>query len=329
MKEKICEQVYRVIHPLPYDLQMVNCYLIEEKDGYTIIDTSDYFEESCKIWQEVLDKPLKTIVFTHAHPDHFGLTPWLVETYGAKIVMSKKGYEDYLYRKSMFDDNGIFRDRMYLFLNDYIFWTDTEISKGYNNVKSFSFEPDILFEQGDVLELGGLKFKAIWTPGHSPDHFCFYNEEKKILFLGDHLLEEINPIVLPSLKLQNPLDSYLASFNYLETLEIDHALPGHLSLINNFKERVSRLRKRYEIRWSQILDVLDAETDPLFAEEITSKLYPNAVGEQFTAAAMQTITNLIYLESQGIIKKQQTDTYYRFYKGKVNQSNLTIQQLSS
>lgn len=327
MKEKICDRVYRVVHPLPYDLQMVNCYLIEEDDGYTIIDTSDYLEESCEIWQHVLDKPLKTIVFTHAHPDHFGLTPWLVDKYGAKIVMSKKGYDDYLYRKSMFDDNGIFQDRMYLFLNDYIFWEDTGISKDYNNIKSFSFAPDVLFEPGDVLELGGLKFQAIWTPGHSSDHFCFYNEEKKLLFLGDHILEEINPIVLPSLKLPNPLDSYLASFNYLETLEIKHALPGHLSLINNFKERVDRLRKRYGIRWSQILDVMDAE--PLFAEEITSKLYPNARGEHFTAAAMQTITNLIYLESQGIIKKQKTNTYYRFYKDRTKQGNLSIKQLSS
>ncbi len=312
MKEKICDRVYRVVHPLPYDLKMVNCYLIEEDDGYTMIDTSDYLEKSFEIWQQVLDKPLKKIVLTHAHPDHFGLTPWLVERYGAQVIMSKKGYEEYLYRKSMFNDNGVFHDRMYLFLNDYIFWADTGISKDYNNSKSFNFEPDLLFEPGDVLELGGLPFKAIWTPGHSPDHFCFYNEELKLLFLGDHILEEINPIVLPSLKLRNPLNSYLASFDDLLTLEIDYALPGHLSLIHNFTERVGRLRKRYEARWSQILTAMDAV--PLLTEEITSKLYPHAVDEQFTAAAMQTITNLVYLESQGIVKKQKTDTYYRFYK---------------
>ncbi|MGM9948970.1 MAG: MBL fold metallo-hydrolase [Lysinibacillus sp.] len=314
MKEKICDRVYRVVHPLPYDLQMVNCYLIEEEDGYTMIDTSDYLEASCGIWQQMLDKPLKKIVLTHAHADHFGITPWLVETYGAQVVMSKKGYEEYLYRKAMFDDDGVFQDRMYLFLNDYILWSDTGAGNAYNNVKAYSFEPDILFEPGDELELGGLLFKAIWTPGHSPDHFCFYNEELKLLFAGDHILEEINPIVLPSEHLYNPLESYLASFDYLQTLDIEHALPGHLSLIENFKDRVGRLRRRYETRWAQILEAMDGE--PLFAEEITSRLYPHATGEQFAAAAMQTITNLIYLESQGIIKKQPTDTYYRFYKEK-------------
>lgn len=50
--------------------------------------------------------------------------------------------------------------------------------------------PHIPFDEGDIIELGELKLKALHTPGHSPDGISIVLEEKgkdKAIFTGDTL----------------------------------------------------------------------------------------------------------------------------------------------
>lgn len=71
-----------------------------------------------------------------------------------------------------------------------------ELSKKYDapvyvNSKMGVFYEHVAFDDGDVLELGKVKIKAIFTPGHSPDHntYLLIDEEGKNqgLFTGDSL----------------------------------------------------------------------------------------------------------------------------------------------
>ena len=48
-------------------------------------------------------------------------------------------------------------------------------------------EPERLIEDGEVLSFGEYEIKALFTPGHSPGHLCFYVPLEKILFSGDLL----------------------------------------------------------------------------------------------------------------------------------------------
>ena len=50
-----------------------------------------------------------------------------------------------------------------------------------------SMKADELFQDGDVLELAGMKLKVIATPGHTIGSVCFYIEEEKMLISGDTL----------------------------------------------------------------------------------------------------------------------------------------------
>lgn len=46
-------------------------------------------------------------------------------------------------------------------------------------------EPDEYLEGGELIEFGGYQFKTLFTPGHSPGHLCFYNQENNLLIAGD------------------------------------------------------------------------------------------------------------------------------------------------
>jgi glyoxylase-like metal-dependent hydrolase (beta-lactamase superfamily II) len=50
-------------------------------------------------------------------------------------------------------------------------------------------QPDQLIQEGDIVQVGELKFKVIHTPGHSPGSVCFYCAEEAVLFSGDTLFQ--------------------------------------------------------------------------------------------------------------------------------------------
>lgn len=49
--------------------------------------------------------------------------------------------------------------------------------------------PTHLINEGDIIPIGDLNFKVIFTPGHTPGGVCFYCPEEKILISGDTLFK--------------------------------------------------------------------------------------------------------------------------------------------
>ena len=62
-------------------------------------------------------------------------------------------------------------------------------------VRSFVWAaaPDVLLEDGDKPEVPGWDLSAIWTPGHSPGHLCFWEPSHRLMLSGDHVLPRITP----------------------------------------------------------------------------------------------------------------------------------------
>ena len=90
--------------PIPYDLRSVNCYVIEEPSGITIIDTGDDNAESKEIWRRVIgQRRVNRVLITHLHIDHFGLAKWLQDEYEATIWMSQRSYEELTSRRERFE----------------------------------------------------------------------------------------------------------------------------------------------------------------------------------------------------------------------------------
>ena len=68
--------------PLPMALDHINLYLLEDHDGWWIIDTGIAIGPTQELWEQIFDqylegKPVKAVVATHFHPDHIGMAGWL------------------------------------------------------------------------------------------------------------------------------------------------------------------------------------------------------------------------------------------------------------
>ncbi|MBS0644894.1 MAG: MBL fold metallo-hydrolase, partial [Proteobacteria bacterium] len=80
--------------PLPYRLDHVNIYLIQDERGWVALDTG-LGTNACKQgWETAFAGPLKTdglssLIVSHFHPDHVGLANWLVERCGIDVTMPR------------------------------------------------------------------------------------------------------------------------------------------------------------------------------------------------------------------------------------------------
>src|SRR5271157_1010390 len=82
---------------LPFRLNHVNIYLIEDGAGLALIDTGIDNKTSRAAWEALLAGPLAgrrltRIIATHFHPDHIGLAGWICERFGLQLAMSQTEY---------------------------------------------------------------------------------------------------------------------------------------------------------------------------------------------------------------------------------------------
>ena len=83
--------------PLPFQLNHINLWLIEEKDGWTIVDTGINSQDTRALWEKIFaeklgGKPVVRVIGTHLHPDHIGLAGWLCEKWNAPLYMTLGEY---------------------------------------------------------------------------------------------------------------------------------------------------------------------------------------------------------------------------------------------
>lgn len=136
------------------DLQ-VNCYIVSNGSDAVVIDPGDDYEDIIKAAQ---GKKIKAVLLTHGHFDHTGAVKRLQKD-GAEVYVSKN--EEYM-------------------LSDSYSCLSAPFGFPFNEIKA-----DHTFDDGDNLNLCGITFKVILTPGHTTGSVCFLVDN--ILFSGDTL----------------------------------------------------------------------------------------------------------------------------------------------
>jgi glyoxylase-like metal-dependent hydrolase (beta-lactamase superfamily II) len=265
MATAIIPGINQLTIPLPLNPTIhTNDYLVKGDEGYLLIDTGWNTDEAFKTLNDeitgtgVTFKEIKTIIVTHAHPDHYGLTNRVHELCGAKIYMHyldeeilRTRYaitEEYARRsEDWFYSNGVPRNELPVI---------RPISGG-QKTPFLPRQPDILLKGGETISNGPFDLKIIWTPGHSPGHICLYESKNRLLFAGDHILPTIMPnISLPPGSRSNPLADFIKSLEAIRDLDVTRVLPAHENVFYNFKQRIDEIIEHQAVRSVEILEKL-------------------------------------------------------------------------
>lgn len=148
---------------------------------------------------------------------------------------------------------------------------------------------------GDAIEAGDDELRAVHTPGHAPDHLCFWHRASGIVFCGD-LVVQGSTVVIPASS-GGDLASYIASLERVLALQPSRLLPAH-GPVSEKPERLLRdyLAHRRE-REEQILAALRAGDATVDA--IVARVYVGLASALGVVAAESVLAHLIKLQREG------------------------------
>jgi glyoxylase-like metal-dependent hydrolase (beta-lactamase superfamily II) len=119
--------------------------------------------------------------------------------------------------------------------------------------------PDRLLEDGDLADFPGWRLRAVHTPGHTPGHLCFADDDRRLLFSGDHVLPRISPNISTGFAgAADPLRDYLASLAAVRDCDPAEVLPAHEWRFHGLADRVDALTEHHEHRLTELLSAIRA-----------------------------------------------------------------------
>jgi glyoxylase-like metal-dependent hydrolase (beta-lactamase superfamily II) len=196
----------------------VNAYLVEEEDGFTLIDTT--LPRSAGAIQAAaakLGRPIVRIALTHAHGDHIGSLDALAAALGdVEVLISTRDAR--LLGKDKTPDPG-----------------EPANAKYRGSYPGARTKPTRTFEPGE--RVGSLEVVA--APGHTPGHVTFLDTRDRTLYTGDAYstlggvatTAKINPrFPLPTMGTWHPATE-LASARALRALDPARIAPGHGTVV--------------------------------------------------------------------------------------------------
>ena len=147
----------------------------------------------------------------------------------------------------------------------------------------------------DRVAAGNTALRPLCTPGHSPDHLSFFDEQSGDLYCGD-LVRAGGSIVIPASKGGN-LRHYLQSLASVRALRPRRLLPGHGPIIDDPEAILDEYVKHRHEREEQIVAALRAGS--MSPEQITALVYGELSTALSAAAADSVLAHLVKLHDEG------------------------------
>ncbi len=200
-----------------------NSYLLGE-DADVVLDPGPALPSHIDAILAAAGGRLSHIVVTHTHPDHSPAAAPLREATGAECIGVR------------LEPNDGFQDE--------------------------SFVPQRRPSHGELLQLPGCALRALHTPGHVANHFCYLLEREKLLFTGDHIMNGSTVVIIPP---HGDMSDYLASLRLLKDYSLSWLGPGHGALIDHPSEAVDWLINHRMGRERKVVTALERASDDLDA----------------------------------------------------------------
>ena len=313
--------VRRITMPTPYAVGPVNAYLIEA-EPLTLVDAGINTPDSQNALVLALAgagyfvESIECILITHAHPDHYGLVPYLQEVSGATVYFPEREIARVRDKQMLFEVGRLLVEAgMPLEL---LFKMDQQRKKDPR--ARFPHEEVVPVEDGDTFELttGDSTFElhALLMPGHTGGHVVYYEPETRTMFAGDQLLPDVspNPLLEPSLdepgQRRRSLEEYLASLERMAAMGIALAYPGHGAPVDDPQRLIESTIEHHLKRKAAVAQRLGPEGKTPY--EIAQEVYPHVSGYDSFLAVSEIVAHLDLVVHDGNAAVEERDgvTYY-------------------
>jgi glyoxylase-like metal-dependent hydrolase (beta-lactamase superfamily II) len=298
--------------PLPFALDHINLWLLDDDDGYTIVDCGLGTDETKQLWERIFAKhvngrTVKRVLVTHYHPDHMGLAHWLTQRFGVEMWIPQAeflsahmaygsigpfGAEPLI---EFFRVNGIDAERLELV---------RKRGNSYSRVVSGLPLSYRRVMHGDEIAINGRSWRAIMGYGHAPEHAALYCAKLGVLISGDMVLPSIstNVGVWAADPGGSPLQLFLDSVTrYGELPAGTFVLPSHGLPFRGIRKRAAQLHAHHRDR---LAEVESACTGPRTACDLLPVLFRRQLDmHQIFFAIGEAIAHLHYLEAQSRVQR--------------------------
>lgn len=151
----------------------------------------------------------------------------------------------------------------------------------------------------EVVWSNETTLRAVHTPGHSPDHACFVDDDTGTVFCGDLLLKHGTVVIPPSAG--GSLALYLASLQRLALLRPQRLLPAHGPAADDPLALIERTVAHRQTRERHVLAAVVAGRDTV--EKIVGVVYPGLEPALSNFAHETALAHLIKLEAEGRVTR--------------------------
>lgn len=297
--------------PLPYALDHVNLWLVDEGDGWTLVDTGHGDEATQAAWEAMAGpvlrgRPVRRVVCTHHHPDHLGLSGWMASRWGTELWCTRTEWlegraqslaplgEAQALAASFYRTAGVPEAELAPLLECCRSYPDNvSVAPTYRRLRD-----------GDELVAGGARWRVVVGRGHAPEHACLYAPERGLFVSGDQVLPHISPnvSVWPSEQGEEPLGEFLDTLRALRALPPDVlVLPSHGSPFTGLPRRCDELLEHHRARLDAVLAACEA---PRTAYEVMSVLFDRALDpHQTTFGIGEALSHLNHLAVAGRLRR--------------------------
>jgi glyoxylase-like metal-dependent hydrolase (beta-lactamase superfamily II) len=199
---------------------------------------------------------VRWVLLTHTHPDHWPAAGKIRELTGARVAAFSP----------------------------------------FPKADEVTIDLDIELHDGDTIDGTEFRLEALHTPGHAPNHLCFWLDEERVLFTGDHVLNGTTTVVNP--QRGGDMIQYLASLERLRKLRrVSRICPGHGDVMEDPTAVLDEYVAHRKLRERQILKLLKAK--PATIPRIVSTLYTDTPEGLIPMARKQVQAHLLKLKTEG------------------------------
>ena len=293
--------------PVPTPPNHVNCWLLDNGPGWTLVDcgmnTDDIFEIWDKLRRGLLrSRPLQNLTLTHAHLDHFGFAGYLVKESKCAVRLP---LAEWLNGWKMWHEREEGPDEQFTSFMKRNGASDNDAASIVGSLRRSNYlglrppREFIRIRDGDVVAMGQREWRVITAGGHSPEHASFYCESDKVLIAGDQILSHMTPsVIVPAAQPDaNPMKEYLDSLMRLETLPPDTlVLPSHGLPFRALHTRLAQMREHHLVRLDDVACVVTGKTT---AFAVAQEVFPRVLYANPRQAFGEALAHLNMLASTG------------------------------